>query len=472
MEKKQNVLYGVILVTTAGILLAYLYRLKLSFGILLILAEAAALPRWIQEKRKQEKAQKRFTEVNIYLEQVLYSFRKSGKILAALIDVEKLFPEGKMANCIHQAVTAIRETYQGEQIMENALKIIETEYPAQRVIYAHRLMLKAERLGGNCEDSIRILLKDRDMWEKETLSYRKRSQAQKRNIIAAILLSALMCLMTPILCQTSLKEVSVTEGFIYQITTLLMLLSAMGIYLCTEKYFAKDWILDGKCKDEKSSVEKYEKVVNYDVQKARKKSLLWAAAAAMIVGILMLSKHFLLAVLFSPVVIFMLFQHRIDYALAKKSVIHEIRKAFPDWLMEVSLLLQTENVANSIQKSIPFAPAILKPELELLVQRLEVTPESNFPYSQFLQTFSIPEVSSAMGMLYSLSDGGGADAGIQIEEILERNAQWQKDAEILANQDKLGKMYVLFLVPALLGALKMVVDMTLILLAFFNGIHG
>ncbi len=472
MEKKRNILYGIFLVMAAGILLGCLFRLKLSFGIALILMEAAILPVWIKERKKRDWEEKRFTEVNIYMEQVLYSFRKSGKILSALVDVEKLFPVGMMAERIHEAVAYIRETYEGEQIMEKALGIIEAEYPTQRIIYVHRLMLKAERLGGNCEDSIRILLKDRDIWEKETLSYRKRCQMQKRNITAAILLSALLCLMTPILCQTSLREVNITGNFIYQITTLLMLMSAMGIYLYTEKYFTRDWLSEKTNRDAKSSMAKYEKVMNYDFAKARKNSLLWAAAAAVVTGIFILSDHRLLAALFSPVILFMLFQHRVDHTLAKKAVVHEIRRVFPDWLMEVSLLLQTENVAISIQKSIPFAPEILKPELELLVEKLKVTPESNLPYSEFLQEFAIPEVSSAMGMLYSLSDGQGADARVQIEEILERNTQWQKDAEVLSNQDKLGKMYVLFLLPALLGALKMVVDMTLILLAFFNGIHG
>lgn len=72
-----------------------------------------------------------------------------------------------------------------------------------------------------------------------------------------------------------------------------------------------------------------------------------------------------------------------------------------------------------------------------------------------------------MGMLYSISDGGGSDASVQIEEILSRNAKWQEEAEALLHQEQIGKMYLLFLLPALLGTFKMIVDMTLILLAFF-----
>lgn len=128
---------------------------------------------------------------------MLYSFRKSGKILSALLDVEKLFPTGSMGETIHEAAGYIQGTYDGKKITEKALTIIETEYPTRRMVSAHRLMLKAEQIGGSCEASIRILLKDRDMWEKETLSYRRHCQMQKRNITAAIILSASLCLMTP-----------------------------------------------------------------------------------------------------------------------------------------------------------------------------------------------------------------------------------------------------------------------------------
>ena len=45
------------------------------------------------------------------------------------------------------------------------------------------------------------------------------------------------------------------------------------------------------------------------------------------------------------------------------------------------------------------------------------------------------------------------------------------EAEAMSNQNKATKMYMLFLIPALLGALKMVLDMTLILFAFFSRVQ-
>lgn len=471
MIKKVKEWYVFLPVLFAGGVLSYLYRLKLPCVLVVGAAFAAALPLWDRGRKARQRQQQRFTDANIYMEQVLYSFRKNNKILSALSDVERLFAGGEMKSCIERALSYIRDTYGEGQVLEKALHVIEREYPAQRISYIHRLMLKTERLGGDCEASVKILLKDRDVWEKETVSYQKRCQFQKRNILAAILLSCLLCLLTPTLCQGALRQVTVTDSSVYQITTVLMLLVSLFLYLLTERYFTRDWLSGKSYRDSGSSLERYEKVVHYDFEKQRKKSLCMAAPAGVLLLIFLVSGHWFLVAGTFPVCLFLAFQHRIDYSLARKSVIHEIRKAFPDWLMEVSLLLQTENVQNSLRKSIEFAPDILKPELERLVEHLEAAPESNVPYSRFLQEFAIPEVASAMGMLYSLSDGGGSDADTQMEEILSRNARWMAESEAMSNQDKVAKMYALFLVPALLGALKMVVDMTLILFAFFSQVH-
>ncbi len=473
MQKKNigGILYTVLAVILVSLLLGYLYRLKPPFILLLLCGEALAIPFWIKARKKAGEEQKRFAEANMYMEQVLYSFRKNPKILSALKDVEKLFSEGDMKNCIQEAVEYVQDTYGEDLLLEKALGIIERAYPAQRIAHAHRLMLNVERLGGKFEESVRILLADRNLWEKETHAYQKRCSAQKRNIVMAVILSCLLCLMTPVLCQGALQEVSITGHMFYQWSTLLLLLCSMGIYLYTEKYFAKDWLQEKAYRDISNITSRYEKVMHYDFVKARKKSIIWAAVAGVLMILQAAGGHWTSVFLLCPLCVFLLFQHRIDYSLARKTVIREIRKAFPDWLMEVSLLLQTENVANSIRKSIVYAPDILKPELNFLVQKLDSAPESNVPYSEFLRGFEIPEISSAMGMLYSISDGSGSDAMIQLEEILERNAEWMSQSEVLSNQDKMAKMYVLFLLPALLGALKMVVDMTLILLAFFAQIH-
>ena len=471
MGKRVREWYVFLPVVFAGGILSYLYRLKLLCVLILGAAFAGALPLWKRGRNLRLLQQRRFADANIYMEQVLYSFRKNHKILSALTDVERLFPRGTMKSCIGDALSYIRDTYGEGQVLEKALNRREREYPAQRISYAHRLMLRTERIGGDCEASVRILLKDRDVWEKETVSYQKRCQFQRRNILSAILLSCLLCLLTPVLCQGALRDLGVTDSPVYQIGTLFMLLASLMLYLLTEQYFTRDWLKGKSFGNAGSVLNQYEKVVHFDYKKERKKSLYMAGIPVVSLIFFLAAGHWFCVAFLFPVCLLLAFQHRIGYSLARKSVVHEIRKAFPDWLMEVSLLLQTENVQNSIKKSMESAPEILKPELINLVEHLEASPESNVPFSRFMQEFSIPEISSAMGMLYSLSDGSGSDADVQMEEILSRNARWMGEAEAMSNQDKAAKMYMLFLIPALLGALKMVLDMTLILFAFFSRVQ-
>ena len=54
--------------------------------------------------------------------------------------------------------------------------------------------------------------------------------------------------------------------------------------------------------------------------------------------------------------IWMLTQEKRKYKHARKRVLREVEKQFPEWLMNLSLQLQTDNVHVSLKKTIPDAP--------------------------------------------------------------------------------------------------------------------
>ena len=95
-------------------------------------------------------------------------------------------------------------------------------------------------------------------------------------------------------------------------------------------------------------------------------------------------------------------------------------------------------------------------------------PESNEPYMNFMKEFGIMEIQSAMGMLYSISSGRGGNAGMQIDEILSKNAALLSQSENTANQNRLAALYWQFLFPSLIGGGKLLVDMTLVTIAFMT----
>lgn len=101
------------------------------------------------------------------------------------------------------------------------------------------------------------------------------------------------------------------------------------------------------------------------------------------------------------------------------------------------------------------------------MKQIEKNPESPDPYLNFLKEFERPQIQAAMKMLYALSVGNGGSEREQLEELIARNQNLMNQAEELMREDALAGMYLLFLTPALAGGMKLLVDMTIFLFAFF-----
>ena len=100
----------------------------------------------------------------------------------------------------------------------------------------------------------------------------------------------------------------------------------------------------------------------------------------------------------------------------------------------------------ALRKSIDMVPLVLKRELEDLNARLEIDPESSVPYHLFLKDFDLPEIHSAVGMLYALSIGNSSNADKQIGELISRNLVIMDIADTERLHNKNSGMYLLFLV--------------------------
>jgi hypothetical protein len=134
--------------------------------------------------------------------------------------------------------------------------------------------------------------------------------------------------------------------------------------------------------------------------------------------------------------------------------------------MDMILLLQSENVQVALMKSMDQAPAVLRPDLELINDRLMLAPESAEPYHAFMQEFQIPEVHAAMSMLFSLSIGNSGQADRQLSELILQNLEMLDVVEKDRLHDKSSGMYMLFLAPILTGSLKLLVDMAIFMITF------
>lgn len=72
---------------------------------------------------------KKFLEAADYMEQILYSFKMEGKILAALRDTANLFTAGRMCTVIHETMAYIEEGIYKKDLYQEAFSKIEKQYP-------------------------------------------------------------------------------------------------------------------------------------------------------------------------------------------------------------------------------------------------------------------------------------------------------------------------------------------------------
>ena len=201
--------------------------------------------------------------------------------------------------------------------------------------------------------------------------------------------------------------------------------------------------------------------MNYDEKKEKKKSILFALPFVIGTAAAFYFEQVWIAVICILLVAFMLMQHRVGYNMAKKDVNRELYLALPQWLMEIALLLQGNNVQVSIAKSRMEAPAVLQKELTLLTERLQREPDRLSSYTDFCKDFDVPEVQSCMKMLHAISESGTGNAAVQINNLIQRVNEMQDMADNIRNESIAFRMKMLFSYPVLAATVKLLIDLTL-----------
>ena len=157
----------------------------------------------------------------------------------------------------------------------------------------------------------------------------------------------------------------------------------------------------------------------------------------------------------------MLFQHILDKKLSYKAVVNEIIKEFPNWLMNIALLLQTSNVGSAIYESIEDCPAILRSDVEKLYEDILEQPDSPEPFNDFLKMYDIRAINSSVRVLYALKEGSTYSPDEQISEILQKNNEILSVSEEIELKEIVSKLKITMGVPLITGSLKLGVDMVI-----------
>ncbi len=421
---------GVLYVISFGALLCLgrLFALNLYAQCMLCVIGLVFLPLFLKNAYGNQYYQRRFSDLNVYMEQFLYSFQKTGKILATLEDLSLIFQGEEGGSTIEKAKDYILHTFDEANVEEKGLAIIEQEYENFMLSVIHKFALQAEMLGGDYSSSTRILLESRRMWADRIYEMQQARRKKRRDILFSIFVSILICLFIYMISYRLQLHMELHP--VAQVATVIVLGLDFFIF-----YKADSQLTVGLVEEEPEEM----RYVDYfrRLKEETPKSPL----------------------------------KKLDHRLMKKYVTREIEKVFPKWLMTVSLLLQSENVHIAIYKSYDDAPEILKPELKTFMEDLKEKPDSMEPYMNFLKEYTLPEVHSAMKMLYSVSEGTGGNFEHQISEILDRNQRLMDKAEKMRCEDELAGLYGLFLAPQLTAGMKMAVDLMLLMVIYFGQNH-
>lgn len=439
--------------------------LKLNWYMTALLAIYVSLVIPLHRKRYEiyKKNKDRFFDVSNYLDTLLYSFVKEEKVLLAMSDVCQTLPQGVMKNLAQRAYEYMQMTFHDIEVLEAALEMIEKEYPCKRIQDVHQFMIHVEYYGGDIEKPVSLLLADKGRWERRIQEAIAGRNKQFVDVILSVAAALLIC---GVIVYLPVMDMDISSEWFVQLFSVIVIVINDVIILKAQKYLMVDWISLQLTENEEYYIKKMHEFKNHDEKKEQRLSKVLGFIGIGITILFGIMKNEWLVLAGLLLTLLFINQHRVGRGMLRKSLMKEIKYAFPNWLLDLVLLLQSENVQVALEKSKEHVPGVLKEELYLLTERLELQPEASEPYYLFLKEFHIPEVHSAMGILYSLSIGNSGNADKQIGELVEKNLTLLDDTERALLKNASSGMYVLFLLPVVVASFKLIVDMVFLMLAF------
>lgn len=455
-----------LLLIYAGIgVLAYFYRLNITSISVILITATLFIPMVFISTYRSMYEHKKFDDLINYMEQILYSFKRRNKILDSLMDTLALFPDGEMHDDIVKAIDYIQNANTDGNIFREALSFIEEDYGCKRLSRIHDFLIKVESTGGDYDMPIDILLSDRKLWADRVYAIEGEKKNIKNKVTIGIVISFLIGLMAVLILP---GDLDVSKNTASQSVTTFVFLCNMAIWYITNQNFSGSLIHTKDSYTWKEMKHKYDIVFHSDIEKKKKKFL--------IIGIIMIPCAALMfykfgigAGIISLMMIYIIItQPGRQYKTAYKRVREEVEKAFPEWLLGMSLLLQTDNVHVALSKSIEDAPEILKEELRNLEEGIAQQPNIVAPYLKFMDKFDVSDIFSAMKILFSMAEYGAKDITKQIGALVERNSSMIDRAERLRAEDSLAIMSFFVLLPMVTGVFKLLTDLALIIFQMMN----
>lgn len=459
---------ALLLCALAGIgAVGMLFRLQGAYFAVVEAAVAVTLPFLVLDMYKGMYEQRRFADVTAYMEQLLYAFQKSGKTVSALKECREIFPEGQMNRLIGQAVSHMEQGKpdSDEGVLREGLGIIEKNYECEKISMVHRLLLNAEEHGGEISEALLFALTDTENWKKR--GYRLHAEKKKCHAdnVVSIVVAVILCVIALGVLDgmremfTVRTMVSVFRIPVIQVSSTLFILALLGVFAKSTRSLTDNWLQYETAAEDAYLLNCYEKVRQGPGGYSRKFKILTLLLGAVMIGAWVCGQRVGTYACAAALAV-LLTERRIGLQIAKKDVTKQLYLSIPQWMMELALLLQNNNVQVAIVRSAEGAAPVLRRELNGLIHRMEQAPERLDTYTGFCESFDIPEAVSCMKMLHAFSENGSGNMQVQIGRLVERVGQMQDVAEEIQNENIAFHMKLIFSYPVLAATMKLLVDLS------------
>lgn len=422
--KKDAVLYysGVLLI---AVILGLFFELKPLYLVIVGIVYVLFVPQIIFNQKKQAYELRRFNDINAYMSQLAQSFTSTSNILDSLYETAATFSSGKMHDTLMDAISIVEETVDVEEAVSKAFKRIEKDYKCEKLLNFHEFLLIAQKRGGDCETEFVILEKVRIAWEKAVEKYRK-DLVSIRN--TSTVLYGLMLVLCIVIMNAFTSDLSIIHMEFIQIVNTVLLSFLIIIFVLLDTRINGSLLKDPKFMSKETADIYFEKMQSANSEKNKKKYMAYTVIVSVVVAALffMNPSPVAAAVGLMAIVIVVNLQ-KILLSLTVSTLKNEILKAFPNWLFDVTLLMQRESIDSAILISSTYAPPVLQAELHRicnLIRRNEIRDA----YMSFLRDFDILHIETSMRKLYSLSIGTSTKSEV-MHFIIENNMEILTDAE-------------------------------------------
>lgn len=453
---------GIIYLSMVGV--SVFFQIKIGFIIALCLAMLLIIPYIYRAQFKFLYEQTRFDDATLYMTQMISNFKKYGKIRKALAETRDIVPDA-IAEFVDEAIDYIDEGQFENNLYKEALEIIEEQYGCSRMSSLHEFLVRIETNGGEYATSINILLDDLEAWTDRTYVYQRDNKMLRTHLLIAIVLSGII---SGAISVAIPEKFDITSAMSFQIVTTIAIFLMFLFYAAIQCKLVGHWLDDKEGYSEKFIDKKLDIFHNYNEKLATTKALpiVLILAALGVYFCIQGSYTTGIACVIGSLYFFTSGSRKKKYA--KKVLDKEILKAFPDWLRDLSLSLQTKTVRVAIQTSYDDAPYILKDAIKQITEEFKENPTDIEPYINFLKEYNLREVNQAMRMLYSLNSASRDDTNHQLNELIRKNAKMLEKSEKIKNENTTAIKGIMIFVPMLIASAKMIVDMILMLVNSMN----